>query len=119
VVGTYDTASPGATCENVAAGLTPNLMGPAAPSYSNPPLPPYKYSSDLAGAYPAGLAMIKGANSCPVTSYQLDTGNSDGDGNPDTPGKWQVHAWATKKFTQGFNLSGQAFVSLWTTSVGS
>src|SRR5439155_7568453 len=96
-----------------------NIMGPAPPAYSSPPLPPYKYSSDIAGAYPAGLAMIKGGNSCPVSSYQLDTGNSDGDANPDTPGKWQVHAWATRRFTQDFTLSGQAFVSLWTTSVGS
>jgi type II secretory pathway pseudopilin PulG len=118
-VGTYDTASPATTCENVDATKTPNLMGPAAPSYSDPPLPPYKYSTDLAGDYPAGLAMIKGGSSCPVSSFQLDTGNSDGDANPDTPGKWQVHAWSTRKFTADFDLTGQAFVSLWTTSVGS
>jgi hypothetical protein len=36
-----------------------------------------------------------------------------------TPGKWQVHAWSTRKFTAPFSLSGTAFISIWTTSAGS
>jgi hypothetical protein len=30
-----------------------------------------------------------------------------------------MHAWATKKFTQPFQLNGRVFLSVWTTSVGS
>jgi prepilin-type N-terminal cleavage/methylation domain-containing protein len=125
---TLDTASPGTSCENLDPSQRPNLMGPALPAYSPAPVPPYKFScadpcdpasGGLAGDYPAGLAMLKNSSSCPVSSYTLDTGDSDGDGNLSTPGKYQVHGWATRAFTQDFALSGRAFISLWTTSVGS
>jgi prepilin-type N-terminal cleavage/methylation domain-containing protein len=118
---TKNTASATASCENVDPSLRPDLMGPVAPTYPDPPLPPFRYSADLSGDYPAGLAMRRDglSVSCPGSSYQLDTANSDGDNDLSTPGKWQVHAWATKKFTQEFALTGGAFVSLWTTSVGS
>jgi prepilin-type N-terminal cleavage/methylation domain-containing protein len=91
----------------------PDVMGPTAPSYNNPPLPPYRFSSDLSGDYPAGLAMLHGGTSCPASAYPA---GSDIEGRP---GKWSLHAWATKKFGAQFDLSGSAFVSLWTTSVGS
>jgi prepilin-type N-terminal cleavage/methylation domain-containing protein len=91
----------------------PDLMGPVAPSYPDPPLPPYRYSADLSGDYPAGLAMLHAGTGCPASSYPV---GSDLEGKP---GKWSLHAWATKEFTQEFALSGGAFVSLWTTSVGS
>lgn len=106
----YDTAGPATSCENAQANQRPNLMGPALPTYSyTAPLPPYRYSKDLGGDYPAGLAMLKGGPSCPVSSY--NTGDSQG--------LFKVHAWATRKFTLDFTLNGSAFLSLWTTSVGS
>jgi prepilin-type N-terminal cleavage/methylation domain-containing protein len=107
---TQDTASAGAACElSDSSGRQPSLMGPATPMYDDPPLPPFKYSSDLSGDYPAGLAMIRSGSACPATSYPVN----------DQTGKWSMHAWATKKFSADFNLTGNAFVTLWTTSVGS
>ena len=109
---TQDTAPSGITCENSTPGPTgkgPSLMGPGTPTYDNPPLPPYKYSTDLSGDYPAGLALIRSGTACPATAYPV----------ADTAGKWSMHAWATRKFTADFGLTGNAFVSLWTTSVGS
>jgi prepilin-type N-terminal cleavage/methylation domain-containing protein len=126
---TNDTAAPGTSCENATASQRPDLMGPTVPSYSNPPVPPWTFSSDIpnnppapnqAATYPAGLALSHtgAATSCP-SSYALDTPTGGSDGNLYTPGKWQVHAWSTKKFGADFNLSGTAFLSIWTTSVGS
>jgi prepilin-type N-terminal cleavage/methylation domain-containing protein len=120
-VATYDTASDVAVCENVTASRRPNLMGPVAPNYSNPPVPPFKFSNDVGPAadYPAGLAMKRpdtGA-ACPIASYpQANATNST---PPTSPNKWSMHAWATKKFTQPFQLNGGVFLSVWTTSVGS
>jgi prepilin-type N-terminal cleavage/methylation domain-containing protein len=126
---TNDTAAPGTSCENVVGSKRPDLMGPTAPTYSNPPEPAWTFSSDIpnnppppneAATYPAGLALARAGapTSCPVGSYTLDTANNDGDGDTSTPGKWQVHAWSTRTFSQDFTLSGSAFISLWTTSVG-
>jgi prepilin-type N-terminal cleavage/methylation domain-containing protein len=106
---TYDTAAASTSCENVTASKRPNLMGPALPTYSPSPLPPYRYSADLTGDYPAGLAMLKNTSSCPVSNYT--TG--------DAQGKYKVHAWATRAFTSDVSLTGRAYLAIWTTSVGS
>jgi prepilin-type N-terminal cleavage/methylation domain-containing protein len=118
---TNDTASPSPSCDNAVAAQRPDLMGVTVPTYSNPPVPPFTFSNDVGGAYTGGLAFSHtGASStCPITSYALDTPTGGADGDLSTPGKWQVHAWSTKKFTADFNLSGTAFLSIWTTSVGS
>jgi prepilin-type N-terminal cleavage/methylation domain-containing protein len=118
---TYDTASDVALCENVTASRRPNLMGPVAPNYANPPTPPFKYSNDVGPAadYPAGLAMKRPdtGSACPTASYPTaDTTNST---PPTRPNRWSMHTWATKKFTQPFQLNGRVFLSVWTTSVGS
>jgi prepilin-type N-terminal cleavage/methylation domain-containing protein len=118
---TYDTASDVAVCENVTASRRPNLMGPVAPNYANPPVPPFKYSNDVGPAadYPAGLAMKRPdtGSACPAASYPAaDATNS---APPTRPNQWSMHAWATKKFTQPFQLNGRVFLSVWTTSVGS
>jgi prepilin-type N-terminal cleavage/methylation domain-containing protein len=118
---TYDTASDVAVCENVTASRRPNLMGPVAPNYANPPVPPFKFSSDVGPAtdYPAGLAMKRPdtGSGCPASSYPVaDATNST---PPTRPNQWSMHAWATKKFTQAFQLNGRVFLSVWTTSVGS
>jgi prepilin-type N-terminal cleavage/methylation domain-containing protein len=114
---TYDSASDGALCENATASRRPNLMGPAAPTYSNPPIPPYKYSNDVgpASGYPAGLAMLKTGTGCPSSSYPT----ADASDATKANNKWSKHAWSTRKFTQPFQLSGSVFLSVWTTSVGS
>jgi type II secretory pathway pseudopilin PulG len=114
---TYDSASDAALCENAIASRRPNLMGPVAPTYSNPPVPPYKYSNDVgpASGYPAGLAMLKSGTGCPSSSYPT----ADASDATKANNKWSKHAWSTKKFTQPFQLSGSVFLSVWTTSVGS
>jgi prepilin-type N-terminal cleavage/methylation domain-containing protein len=117
---TYDTASDVALCENATATRRPNLMGPVAPTYANPPVPPFKYSGsvsnpDVNGDYPAGLAMLKTGTGCPSASYPA----ADATNAAVADNKWSKHAWATRKFTQPFQLSGRVFLSLWTTSVGS
>ena len=118
---TDNTASDVAVCENVTADRQPDLMGPVAPAYSNPPLPPFKYSTDVGPStdYPAGLALVRpdSGSACPAASYPV--ANSNNNTAPTSPNKWSTHAWATKKFTQPFVLSGRVFLSLWTTSVGS
>jgi prepilin-type N-terminal cleavage/methylation domain-containing protein len=118
---TDNTASDVAVCENVTADRQPDLMGPVAPNYSNPPLPPFKYSTDVgpSGDYPAGLALVRPdtGTSCPAASYPV--ADSSNNSPPTSPNKWSTHAWATKKFTQPFVMSGRVFLSLWTTSVGS
>lgn len=114
---TYDSASDAALCENATASRRPNLMGPVAPTYSNPPVPPYKYSNDVgpADGYPAGLAMLKTGTGCPSSSYPA----ADASDSTKANNKWSKHGWSTKKFTQPFQLSGSVFLSVWTTSVGS
>jgi prepilin-type N-terminal cleavage/methylation domain-containing protein len=118
---TDNTASDVAVCENVTPDRQPDLMGPVAPNYANPPLPPFKYSSDVGPStgYPAGLALVKPdtGSACPAASYPV--ADSTNNTPPTRPNKWSTHAWATKKFTQPFVMSGQVFLSLWTTSVGS
>jgi hypothetical protein len=112
---THDTASEGTSCENSDPLRRPGLMGPTAPVDTSPPLPPYRYSEDLTGGeYPGGLAMVRRGSACPVSFYPVANTES-----PTEPGKWSIHAWASKKFTTDFNLDGRAFLSFWTTSVGS
>ena len=115
---TYDSASDSALCEDATASRRPNLMGPVAPNYSNPPVPPFKYSTDVgpASGYPAGLAMLKAGTGCPTPASYPTADASD---STKANNKWSKHAWSTKKFTQPFQLSGSVFLSVWTTSVGS
>ena len=118
---TDDTASDVAVCENVTASKRPDLMGPVAPTYANPPVPPFKFADDVgpAGDWPAGLAMDRPdtGSSCPMASYP--TADATNSTPPTSPNKWSAHAWVTKKFTSAFQLSGRVFLSVWTTSVGS
>lgn len=118
---TFDTASDVAVCENATASRRPQLMGPVAPNYANPPVPPFKFSNDVGPAadYPAGLAMKRPdtGSACPAAAYlAADATNTT---PPTRPNQWSMHAWATKKFTQSFQLNGRVFLSVWTTSVGS
>jgi prepilin-type N-terminal cleavage/methylation domain-containing protein len=121
---TNDTASPGTSCDNATASKRPDLMGPAVPTYS-PTDPPLNFSNDLPNAspfeWPGGLLLphANAASTCANTAYALDTPTGGGDTDLSTPGKWQVHAWSTRKFTADFTLSGSAFLSIWTTSAGS
>jgi prepilin-type N-terminal cleavage/methylation domain-containing protein len=109
---THDTAAPLTSCENSNTSQRPDLMGAELPDYPDAPEPPYDFSNDLQPAdYPAGLALAHEAASttCPATSYPAGS----------STGKYEVHAWATRKFNQDFVLSGRAFLSFWATSVGS
>jgi prepilin-type N-terminal cleavage/methylation domain-containing protein len=110
---THNTASDVSSCENADSTRRPDLMGPVAPNYTGP-VPPYKYSNDVGGDYPAGLAMMAKGSGCPTASYPLANANVNSG-----PSKWSVHAWGTKAFTQTFQVTGRVFLSLWTTSVGS
>jgi type II secretory pathway pseudopilin PulG len=113
--GSHNTASDSSVCLN-AGGATdrrPSLMGPAAPTYAaDPPLPPYKYSDEILDDFPAGLALKKQASGCPKVSYPAADADVAG-------GKQSAHAWATRAFSQPFQLSGRVFLSVWTTSIGS
>jgi hypothetical protein len=94
--------------QNDAMGIQP------PPGNSSTPL--YKYSSDLAGTYPGGLALMRTGSSC-RTSYSSSEA-APNPVNPAVPNKWSVHAWSTPEFDEDFNLSGRATVSVWTQTVG-
>jgi hypothetical protein len=117
---THDTASVGAesgeysTCENPDAAKQPDLMGPVGPPNPVAPDAPalLRYSADLGGSYPGGLALKRTGNTCP-TSYQA----ADAE-NPDASSKWNLHAWATARLASPFALTGRFSVSFHTTTVG-
>ncbi len=117
---THDTASVGATadeystCENPDDSRQPDLMGPTAPPNPvEPDVPPLlRYSDDLSGNYPGGLALKRGDSTCPTT-YQAADSQSTG-----ATSKWKVHAWATTTLPSPFDLTGRVSLSFHTTTVG-
>jgi hypothetical protein len=86
--------------------MDPSL--PAGPAST----PLYAYSTDLAGAYPGGLAMMRKGSSCSSSYAARDATNTA------TANQWSTHAWSTNPFTGAFRLDGQVTVSLFTTSIG-
>ena len=114
---TRDTASAApdadsaSACEHPDPKKQPDLMGRTAPPGDNS-TPLHEYSSDLAGSYDGGLAMIGRGSSCSSAYSSAEATNPDG------PGKWSVHAWSTAPFTQTFHLNGLVTVSLFTSAVG-
>lgn len=112
---TGSSGSSNSTCDNSDSMKQPDAMG-INPPPGNSSTPLYEYSSDLAGDYLGGLAMMRKGTSC-RTSYSA----SEAAPNPVTanPNKWAVHAWTTPEFDSDFRLSGRATVSIWTETLGS
>jgi prepilin-type N-terminal cleavage/methylation domain-containing protein len=103
--------SSNSTCDNSDSMKQPDAMGiQPPPGSSSTPL--YKYSQDLAGTYPGGLAMMRNGNTCRTSYSSADASNTA------VPNKWAVHAWSTPEFDEDFRLSGRATVSIWTQTVG-
>jgi prepilin-type N-terminal cleavage/methylation domain-containing protein len=110
---THNTSSRGAasidysTCENADLTKRPDLMGTGSiPGDASTAL--YKYSNDLTGTYPGGLAMKNIGSSCPTSYLAADSTNLS------VPNQWNVHTWATNQFTSTFTLSGRVVVQLYT-----
>jgi prepilin-type N-terminal cleavage/methylation domain-containing protein len=115
---TDNTAADSGACLDTAgvgdADKRPSLMGPVPPTYAGtPPVPPYKYT-DIPGEF-SGLALLKKGTGCPSSSYPAADAGDDTKAN----NKKSMHAWATRSFTQPFQLAGRVFMSLWTTSINS
>jgi prepilin-type N-terminal cleavage/methylation domain-containing protein len=114
---TRDTASTGAaatdnsTCEHPSAGHQPDLMGGSAPP-GDINTPGYEYSSDLAGDYVGGLAMVNAGTSCARSYAAADAEDPEG------PSKWSVHAWSTGPMPRIYQLDGQVTLSLFTSMMG-
>jgi prepilin-type N-terminal cleavage/methylation domain-containing protein len=109
---TGPSGSSNSTCDNSDSMKQPDAMG-KQPSPGSSSTPLYKYSSDLAGSYPGGLAMMRTGNSCRTSYSSADASNTA------VPNKWSVHAWTTPVMaTNAFHLSGRATVSVWTQTVG-
>ena len=117
---THDTASAGdeageySTCENPDAARQPDLMGPVAPPNPvEPDTPPLlRYSDDLTGSYPGGIALKRNGTTCPTNYQAADAGD------PDAISKWNLHAWASANLAFAFELTGRVSVSFHTTTVG-
>lgn len=114
---TRDTASTGgtpsenSTCVNPSPGRQPDLMGGSAPP-GDSSTPVYEYSSDLAGDYLGGLAMVNTGTSC-ARNYAAANAS-----DPQGPSKWSVHAWSTTSMPQVYQLDGQVTLSLFTSMMG-
>jgi hypothetical protein len=114
---TRDTASTGAaaadnsTCEHPSPEHQPDLMGGSAPP-GDSSTPVYEYSSDLAGDYFGGLAMVNAGTSC-ERNYAAAQAE-----DPEGPSKWSVHAWSTGPMPQIYLLDGQVTLSLFTSMMG-
>jgi hypothetical protein len=98
------------TCQNVDPTKNPDLMWTTAPDEIAPPL--FTYSTDLAGSYAGGLAMMKSETSCRRSYPAADATNTA------VANKWSVHAWSTNQFSAPFTLSGRLTLSIHTQSVG-
>jgi prepilin-type N-terminal cleavage/methylation domain-containing protein len=113
---TGPSSSNNSTCDNSALNNTrriePDLMGTVPPP-GNTSTPIYEYSSDLAGNYLGGLAMMRKGNTC-QRSYSTSFANDA----TASINKWAVHAWTTPEFEEDFHLSGRATVSIWTQTLG-
>jgi prepilin-type N-terminal cleavage/methylation domain-containing protein len=108
---TGPSGSSNSTCGNSDPLKQPDSMGiQPPPGTSSTPL--YRYSSDLAGSYPGGLAMTRNGNICRTSYSSADASNTA------VPNKWSVHAWSTPKLKGEFELSGRATVSIWTQTIG-
>jgi hypothetical protein len=86
------------------------MSGSAPPGNSWTPI--YEYSSDLAGDYPGGLAMVNAGTSCERSYAAADAEDPEG------PSKWSVHAWSTGPMPQIYQLDGQVTLSLFTSMMG-
>jgi prepilin-type N-terminal cleavage/methylation domain-containing protein len=106
-----ETAEESSTCEHSNPAHQPDLMGGSAPP-GDISTPVYEYSSDLAGDYLGGLAMVNAGDSC-VHGYPA----ADAE-NPEGPNRWSVHAWSTGAMPQIYQLDGQVTVSLFTSALG-
>jgi prepilin-type N-terminal cleavage/methylation domain-containing protein len=113
---TRNTASAGSTaaessvCEHPDPDHQPDLMGGSAPT-GDSSTPVYEYSSDLAGDYLGGLAMVNAGSSC-EHSYPAADAN-----DPQGPSKWSVHAWSTGPMPVVYHLDGQVTLSLFTSTL--
>jgi hypothetical protein len=117
---THNTAAVGgnanenSTCENPDTSKQPDLMGTVAPPNPvEPDVPPLlRYSDDLSGDYPGGLALKRRGSSCPTSYAAADSESAD------ATSKWNVHAWATAALPAPFELTGRVSLSFYTTTVG-
>ena len=113
---TRDTAATGpdaadnSTCDHPDPDRQPDLMGGSAPPGGSS-TPVFEYSSDLAGDYLGGLAMVNAGTEC-ARSYLAE----DAD-DPQGPSKWSVHAWSTGAMPQPYQLDGQVTLSLFTSTL--
>jgi prepilin-type N-terminal cleavage/methylation domain-containing protein len=106
-----ETAAGSSTCEHPDADHQPDLMGGSAPpGDSNSPV--YQYSSDLAGDYFGGLAVVNAGTSC---AHSYSPAEAE---DPQGPSKWSVHAWSTGPMPQVYQLEGQVTLSLFTSTLG-
>jgi prepilin-type N-terminal cleavage/methylation domain-containing protein len=108
---TGPSGSSNSTCNNSDSMKQPDAMG-LQPPPGNSTTPLYEYSSDLAGNYPGGLAMMRKGSTCRTSYSSADASNTA------VPNKWSVHAWTTPEFEEDFELSGRATVSVWTQTLG-
>jgi prepilin-type N-terminal cleavage/methylation domain-containing protein len=108
---TGDAAADNSTCEHPTPSHQPDLMGGSAPP-GDISTPGYEYSSDLAGDYVGGLAMVNAGTSCARNYAAADAEDPEG------PGKWSVHAWSTGPMPQIYQLDGQVTLSLFTSMMG-
>ncbi|KKL82702.1 hypothetical protein LCGC14_1982150, partial [marine sediment metagenome] len=115
---THDTASEGAASRDYSIcrddddpddpSKRPDLMGPDRPAPPLAPLElppvPYEYSNDVPGDYEGGLAVKERVfpSGCPEYSSTKEEG----------------HAWATTKFESSVTLTGKAYLSFWSSSIG-
>jgi prepilin-type N-terminal cleavage/methylation domain-containing protein len=106
-----DTAAESSTCEHSDPDHQPDLMGGSAPP-GDIDTPVYEYSSDLAGDYLGGLAMVNAGTSCERSYPAADAENPQG------PSRWSVHAWSTGPMPQIYQLDGQVTLSLFTSTLG-
>jgi hypothetical protein len=98
------------TCENGDTMEEPDLMWHESLGSGNPTL--HKYSADLTGTYPGGLAMMRNGSTC-ATSYSYANR-----ANTSVPNKWGVHAWSTNKFDDPFTITGKVTKSIYTQTLG-
>jgi prepilin-type N-terminal cleavage/methylation domain-containing protein len=103
-------ADDNSTCDHPDPDHQPDLMGGSAPP-GDTSTPVYEYSSDLAGDYLGGLAMVNAGPEC-ARSYPA----ADAE-DPQGPSKWSVHAWSTGAMPQPYLLDGQVTLSLFTSTL--
>jgi prepilin-type N-terminal cleavage/methylation domain-containing protein len=105
------TATESSVCEHPDPDHQPDLMRGSAPP-GNQSTPIFEYSSDLAGNYLGGLAMVNAGSTCKHSYPAADANDLQ------KPSKWSVHSWSTGAMTSTYHLDGQVTLSLFTATLG-